>query len=162
LIFEKTEPLLPGISLENFGLNRVGQGLLSFSADGLESSAETGLFKVFFRTRGEMVVAEPLGLTHWPTPGVLYTQEGAAFRPVLDRGKEGNTSVLPNPFGVAGTWVLTENDQDLNVFDASGRLVFSKKIKANSALFLESGLFPHAGIYFWQVGEKSGKLIFIP
>jgi photosystem II stability/assembly factor-like uncharacterized protein len=162
LVFEKIESQTPGISMENFGSNRIGQGLLTFAAEGLELSGETDLFKVIFRTRGKMPLTERIGLANWPTPGLLYTQDGIAFRPVLEAGNANNTSITPNPFGLTGTWVLSKTDQDIQVFDARGRLIFSKKTAVNTAIHLESSLFPHAGTYFWRMGEKTGKLVFTP
>jgi len=165
LIFEKIEPLAPNLSMENFGLNRTEQGLLTFaySSEDSKPSVEFELFKVIFRKKSDIPLEEALQLTDWPTPAMIYSEDGQAMQPVLDwGGKAAETIIAPNPFGLGGTWVSASTAETLEVFDGSGRWLFSKKISPKEAVKLESGLFPRAGVYFWRMGGETGKLVFAP
>ncbi|MFN0033608.1 MAG: VPS10 domain-containing protein [Saprospiraceae bacterium] len=185
LVFEKIEPLAPGISMEHFGLNRVGRGLVSFaysSAD-LESVGQSPFFKIVFRAKGADQLAESLRLTDWPTASLAYLADGSALRPVLEsRGAEEISLVSdrarcwPSPFGGSGVWVgipahtpgkpwraRQRNGELLQVFDAQGKLLYSKTMPAEGTAHLEASLFPRAGVYFWRVGGgQSGKFVFAP
>jgi len=165
LVFEKIEPLATGVSLENFGMNRTAQGLLTFScsSDDLESSDESALFKVLFRVKGNIQLNEQISLADWPTAPLIYRRDGTALRPVLDwNGGDGAVVIAPNPFGMGGTWVSAATYETLEVFDASGRLLFSRNVVPKQAMNLEKGLFPSAGMYFWRMGGSTGKLVFAP
>ena len=159
LVFEKVESLAPGISMENFGLNRTKLGLVTFSY----SSDEVALFKIIFRKKDIGEISEHLRLANWPTASLVYHSDGTAFKPVLDWGSEVSRLVVaPNPFGMGGTWISATTAEILEVFDANGMLLFSKNIAPKEAVKLESGLFPGAGVYFWRMGGKSGKFVFAP
>jgi len=165
LVFEKIEPLASGISLENFGLNRTGQGLMTFAAssDDLKSSDEAALFKVIFRTKGNIPLNEQISLVDWPTAALIYQKDGTALRPVLDWDIEKEAvAIAPNPFGMGGTWVSVTTPETLEVFDGSGKLLFSKNVVPKQVIHLEKGLFPQAGVYFWRLGTSTGKLVFTP
>ncbi len=189
LAFEKVESLSPGISNENFGLNHTAQGLLAFaySSDDSKSSDESDdskssdesddskssdesnpspksiLFKVVFRKKGIYPLTAPLRLADWPTPSLIYAADGRAWKPVLNWGGAIAAPVFtPNPFGMGGTWVSTDAAEPLQVFDMSGKLLCSKIMYPREAAHLGAGLFPHAGVYFWRMGGRSGKLVFAP
>ncbi len=163
LVFEKIVPLVPGLSTENFGLNQVGQGILSFSyfSDDLQSAMYSGLFKIVFRVKEDVQLNTQLSLANWPTLALMYRSDGAALRPVLDQAED-LVKTFPNPFGLGGTWISAGSFEKIAVFDANGRLVFSKNLVQKEAIHLESGLFPHPGVYFWQMGKQSGKFVFAP
>ncbi len=165
LTFEHLEPLAPGISPDNFGLNRTAQGLLTFaySATSPVLSADARLFKVTFRAKNSAPLTESLHLINWPTPGLAYRADGLAMRPVLEwEGRATHSVIAPNPFGLDGAWVSSMHPETLEIFDAKGILLFSKKIDAAEAVHLESSLFPQTGVYFWRMGVQSGKLVFTP
>ena len=163
LIFEKIEPLAPDLTLEHFGLNRVGQGFLTFaySSEDLTLSEESVRFKVVFRSKGRVQLNQQISLANWPTPGLIYRADGSALRPLLDWG-EAMPTVSPNPFGFGGTWVSAQNPEIMEVFDANGALLFSKKIASKTRTHLDGTLFPRAGVYFWRMGGQTGKFVFMP
>lgn len=165
LFFEKIVPLAPGISAENFGLNRVGQGLLSFSysPDDQENLGGSKLFKLIFRTKATGPWSIFLNLTNWPTPALAYREEGFALLPklVFEDGAE-VLAIGPNPFGQEGAWVSSARAEILEIFDNQGYRVLSTPLVAKEKVQLEARLFPAAGVYFWRLGNQSGKLIYAP
>ena len=68
LKFERIEPLAPGMTLENFGINRVKEGLItvSYSADQFESALDLPLFKVVFQESKSPALATLPRLRDWP------------------------------------------------------------------------------------------------
>lgn len=165
LAFEKIETLAPGMTLENFGLNRVKEGWITFSyhSEGLNLPEEQALFRIIFRAKSSGTLDGALVLADWPTASLAYRSDGLALKPVISSGKEvSGLTIVPNPFGVEGAEVTTSVAGILEVFEANGRLICSRKVTPQSGLHLESRLFPRAGLYFWRFGEQTGKLIFMP
>ncbi len=165
LIFEKIEPLTAGLSIENFGLNRTENGLLSFSysPEKLEESGNTPLFKVIFRLKGTIDYPEHLRLTNWPTPSLAYLPSGIALKPVLIRKTELSTPIIaPNPFGMDGLWISSAKSGTLEIFDLRGRRLFVQNIDLKEPIHLDSNLFKASGVYLWRLGDQSGKLVFAP
>jgi hypothetical protein len=165
LSFERLEPLSADISSENFGLNRSRQGLISFaySLETQNNSSPYWMFKVVFRTKKDQDLTEMLRLSNWPTPALAYSSEGAAWKPILRESNPAAVSIIaPNPFGQGGTWVKAQKNETLEIWDARGKSLFSKYMTVGSEIHLESALFPRAGVYFWKMGELSGRVIFTP
>lgn len=165
LVFEKIEPLQPEISLENFGLMRSGQGMISFAyaADGNAVLDAPALFKLVFRGKKGMEPEEYLRLADWPTPALAYRSDGSAWQPVLLGDKNPDqTRLLPNPFGSAGVWLDNAQQGSLEIYDLKGRLIFSKPVDEGQTSFLDARIFPNAGVYFWRLGAQTGKLIYMP
>ena len=165
LTFEKIEPIDPGISMQNFGLNRVGLGALTFSysSDDFESSDESGLFKIVFSKKRGISWDRSLRLADSPTPALAYRKDGQALQPVLKWNSEERLALIaPNPFGYGGTWVSGGGTGIFQVFDTHGTWMFSKKIALNETIHIDSDLFPQPGLYFWRMDNRTGKLVFVP
>jgi photosystem II stability/assembly factor-like uncharacterized protein len=165
LVFERVEPLLAGMTMDHFGLNRTAQGLLSFSYS-MESGSvlekDQPLFKLILRNK-EKTWNPTLQIVNWPTQALVYPVDGAAFRPVLLAKNElTNTLVMPNPFGMGGTWIKNMQGGTLEIFNAQGRLLLVQKVESKAEIRLESGLFATPGVYFWRNGAQAGKLLFVP
>lgn len=163
--FERVEPLSTDLSVENFGLNRSSQGLITFaySIETPDNSGPFWIFKLVFRAIKDQDLKEYLRLSNWPTPAFAYSSDGTAWKPILKESSSGGGSIIaPNPFGQGGTWVKAQKNETLEVWDARGIALFSKYMTAETEIHLESALFPRAGVYFWKMGELSGRVIFTP
>ncbi|MFN0215216.1 MAG: hypothetical protein ACKVT2_13250 [Saprospiraceae bacterium] len=167
LVFEKIEPLMQDISSENFGLNHLKEGLLTFSyapnnlkySDGQTAS----YFKIIFKKKGQGAGSNNLRLVDWPTPSLVYLANGISLKPFLITDNPDATFLLaPNPFGRDGVSIISNTRGTMEVFDAGGFRLFSKDIVPNEAIRIHSEVFPGAGVYFWRIGEQAGKLIFAP
>ena len=165
LIFDRVEPLLPGMTMEHFGLNRTAQGLVTFSYSMEVASVldkDQPLFKLIFRNK-EKTWNQTLQIVDWPTQALVYRADGTALKPVLLAKNElTNTLATPNPFGSGGTWIKNLQGGTLEILDAQGRLLLSQKVEAKADIQLESSLFVTPGVYFWRNGTQTGKLLFVP
>ena len=85
------------------------------------------------------------------------------MKPVLSpETVPGGVHVSPNPFGQDGTWISAQEAGLLEIFDLNGKRLWSGKVPKSEAFHLDSRLFPHAGVYFWHLGSRVGKLVFAP
>lgn len=162
---EGVEPLTPGMNAEHFGLNRSAQGLISFSFS-RESPLESPnmpLFTLKFKAKKASVAALRLNLVDRPTPSLIYPENGEVWRPVfMPDTPDGAPVFMPNPFGLSGTLVKSSTSALLEIFDGQGRSVFSKKLQKEEPVYLNAALFAQKGVYFWRMGEQSGKLLYAP
>ncbi|MFN4254959.1 MAG: hypothetical protein ACK4Q5_08155 [Saprospiraceae bacterium] len=178
LDFREVQPLLPGLSGENFGQNRTTQGLLTacFEPENQSlGSAPTPLFKVVFRAKKPGELLGNLRLNSNITRALAY-ESGAARTPVLvARGAVGQTEptvvFAPTVFGKSGTtasvFVPTQASFGLQIVDNQGKTVFSKRENLPTgwhSFDVPSTHFAVPGSYFFKadVGGQafSGKLIF--
>jgi len=170
LELEKIEPLLAGLSLENFNLQKSGEGWLSLSFEHREAfKKQTGtpaqvaaqpMFRLIFRARTSGHTAGLFRLNPTPTRPAAFRADGAMLQPVL-RGLPVRTThviVQPNPFGAAGIWLMLPDAVDaeavLQIFDLQGKSIFEKQIASpdhDLPIHLPAGIFPNAGAYFYQV-----------
>jgi hypothetical protein len=188
LVFEKIEPLLPGISAGNFGTSRSADGLLTvsfenpsaYSSDDSKSSDELKqqpLFRIIFRAKTVGKLAESIRLAKWPTPALAFQPNGTTWKPVLKMGIEEsapNTSVRawPNPFGRGGVWLQIPSEAatdshrltiptTVQIFDAQGKFVFQiqlSKWEMEQPLFLPADIFPEKGVYFYKIGKEKNRV----
>jgi hypothetical protein len=185
LVFEKIEPLLPGLDLENFGTNRAANGVLSVCFEFPEvrkdlttfkklSNLSTPLFRVIFKAKTIGNLNGSLRLSEHPTPSLAYEPDGKVLKPVLEmKGalSESLASVRawPNPFGKEGVWLQVPIHREasffLQIFDSQGKFLFQKRLPSTTEAFFSSELFPTPGIYFYKIeGMKNqvGKLVYAP
>ncbi|MEZ4925136.1 MAG: hypothetical protein R3A50_02595 [Saprospiraceae bacterium] len=173
LQFESLTPLHDDILLDNFGMNRLGKGLLSVSIDNVTSTMEQEfpLFKLNFKANHAGQLKEALRLVNTPTPPLAYEINGLAYKPVLWRNNSAEISFAPNPVGKEGTWVqafLGKSDFDqseltLEIFDTEGNLIFNRNLNNQETVHIPSEVFSAPGVYFWRTPtlNKSGKLIYM-
>jgi len=162
VVFEDWEPLSPGISADNFGLNRTANGLLSFSHSVHDGPLAAGMpmFKLVFRAKRGGASSDLLQIADWPTQALAYTADGSAYQPVLaDQAAEASPLVFPNPFGLGGFWVRSAAAETLEIFDAQGKLLHSRKLAATESTHIDAGIFKSAGVYYWRIGGQAGKLV---
>ncbi len=177
LVFEKIEPLLPGLTADNFGVNRQRTGVLTVSFENkalLQTSHssfqndEQRLFVVHFRARTNGSLEQMLRLADAPTTACAYAVNGVPKLPVLTFATgvvaDAITAprVWPNPFGAAGVWLeMPDRDagKDIQVFDTQGKVVFSQPNVLASTLFLPGDIFPAAGVYFCRIGDRVVRLV---
>jgi hypothetical protein len=173
LQFIAVESMMQDISADNFGINRIQQGLLSISlGDQQGIRAETGLFKVIFRVKRSGQLQQALKLGSFPTPALAFRTDGSALLPGLWGGSSSNITVTPNPFGKAGTVLTLETTGAegetgghlLEIFDLNGKVLLARTASSGQQVFIESSVFPQAGVYFWRLRSsgRSGKLVFTP
>lgn len=191
LIFEKIEPLLPGLTETNFGTNRSATGLLTVCFENPSalksnlatfkklSNSEAPLFHVIFRAKKAGALSASLRLAEWPTPALAVEPDGTALKPVLQIRTEQTAPVVaqawPNPFGAAGVWLnpprgglASPSPALIQIFDSQGKIIFEKQLSAveeGQAVFLSANIFPEKGVYFYKIGKGKngvGKLVFAP
>lgn len=177
LVFEKIEPLLPGLSQENFGANRAASGLLSVSFENQKPSSDSKqlLFRVIFKAKTRGKLSESLRLGEMPTKSLAFQPDGWVLKPVLEisnqvlAGQE-EVRVWPNPFGGSGVWLkIPAGDKGqffLQISDLQGKVIFRKQLSGkeiSQPVFLSADIFPQKGAYFYKVegsGTWAGKLIY--
>jgi len=188
LVFEKIEPLLPGLSDANFGTNRSADGLLTVSFENPsalssdESKSSSGLkqqplFRIIFRAKTAGNLAKNIWLANWPTPALAFQPDGTTWKPVLKMGIEQsapNTSVRawPNPFGRGGVWLQIPSEAvtdshpvatfiTVQIIDAQGKVIFQKQLSKSETeqpLFFPADVFPEKGVYFYKIGKEKNRV----
>jgi photosystem II stability/assembly factor-like uncharacterized protein len=173
LMLQSIEPIMDGITLDNFGLHQSRQGLVSVSIQQTESAAAP-FFNIVFIAKKSGKLSRSLKLGDLPTPSLAFREDGSGLQPVLWQRDVHSAAVVfaPNPFGEAGTWMDYQaapgaNEQvgvTLEIFDVQGKVVFSKQINGSQRIQLSPAIFPQSGVYFWRLGAggQAGKLVFRP
>lgn len=176
LVLEKTEPLLTGLQVGNFGTPRSNLSLLTCSFENTflatgnsDIEPPTALFRLQLRAKADGQLSGACFLRDAPTPALAFRPDGTALRPAFDFSGVAAPELLvvqiwPNPFGEAGVWMRLPAGRKetfhLQVFDIQGRLIFEKKILAgeNDGLIrLEDRLFVGAGVYFYQLASGTHR-----
>ncbi len=161
------QPLLPGISGENFGQNRATSGLLTVAFE-VENQAVAPnvqpLFKIIFRAKKSGELAGKLAVNSAVTPALAY-ERGEAKTPELAMlaGAKPALFFAPTIFGKAGTvaQISAPNEAEffLQIVDNQGKQVFSQREKlaaGERGLPISGEHFPAAGVYFFE-GEMGGQ-----
>jgi photosystem II stability/assembly factor-like uncharacterized protein len=174
LQFSAVEPLLAGLSTDNFGINHCKNGVLSVSMEPEWpwSAEQTPLFKVHFTCKKTGDLRHTLQLGAWPTPALAFLSDGTALQPSCWNEHPGaNFHFSPNPFGTEGVWVNIQMSADaplpvadmLEILDLQGRILYSKQFSTAQRIFIGQENFPQQGIYFWRskATGQSGKLVFV-
>lgn len=173
LQFVAIDPVLEGITSDNFSVQRNGQGVLSVSLDEHNGiRGETGLFNLVFRAKQSGQLRQALQLGAGPTPALAFRTDGSALLPTLWRMGNSSVTVAPNPFGKAGTIITLEaagsngetGGRLLEIFDLHGKVLLARTLNGGQQVLVESSVFPQAGVYFWRLraSGQSGKLVFTP
>ncbi|MDX1911524.1 MAG: hypothetical protein SFV22_08575 [Saprospiraceae bacterium] len=159
-IFERIIPLHPALQPEHFSTARIREGLLGFAwhaPEGAEIAGAQPLFKVVMKqTRSDAVFR----LANRPTPSLAYRQGGTAMQPRLYLNEQPLAAkVWPQPFGREGGWLqIPAPEQSVEIRDVQGRLLHRQALPPDGLLFIEAGIFPQPGVYFWRAGAWSGKM----
>ncbi|MBX2890053.1 MAG: hypothetical protein KF734_03940 [Saprospiraceae bacterium] len=181
LDFLKVEPLLPGLTSENFGTHRVANGILTVCFENMSaikkplhtSQAPKPLFRVVFKAKSDGAMHRSLQLGESPTRSIAFQPDGTSLKPVLEMQvaptlQSPSVRVWPNPFGATGVWLETkgmEAEATLSVFDQERRLVLQRAVAGAERIFVAADVFSAAGTYFYEItGEKTikGKLVYTP
>ncbi|MBV6440188.1 MAG: Ycf48-like protein [Saprospiraceae bacterium] len=186
LKFERIEPLLPGLSADNFGINRTASGVLTVCFENpaafkpaIEASSTRPLFRIIFKAKSSGSLQTCVQVTEIPTPAFAFRSNGTLLKPVLhtSSGMSATVQVWPNPFGQSGVRLrMVESDGTpwsepvhstftIQIFDNRGKLIHQKNTAEAGTAFLPADIFPIPGTYFYKIsGEKIrvGKLVFVP
>lgn len=187
LDFEKIEPLVSGLSADNFGTNRTAGGILTVGyenpaafknarhSDGISQP----IFRVVFKSKTSGSLRSCISIGEIPTPALAFRADGSALKPVLlfiaPSINAADMLISPNPFGAAGVRIHKKNEvatsghhliqaEIIRIFDNQGKLIHQKVISGTDT-FLQADIFPAAGTYFYKIsGVKNqvGKLVYIP
>ncbi|HRI58083.1 MAG TPA: hypothetical protein PK228_00080 [Saprospiraceae bacterium] len=186
LVFEKIEPLLPGISADNFGTNRSAYGVLSVSfenSSGWNSIQSASwntrenslrpLFRVVFKAKTGGRLSNTLNIGENPTPAFAFRTDGTPLKPVLQTETGTSDAAVmqawPNPFGQAGVWLRKKNEvatsshhliqtETIQIFDNQGKLIYQQPISGTGAIFLPADIFPLAGVYFYKIAGAQNPI----
>lgn len=187
---QRIEPLLEGLGMEHFGARRAKDGLLNVCFENnkvirygfpKKSAGQQYLFRVYLRSKKEDAPTGVITLADTPLPALAVGSGYAALKPVLYR--DGHTAkpvvvrfdAWPNPFGTSGLWLqqkteLTTDSRQLRlsqdriqIYAASGKIVYEAVISANKLLFVPAWAFPAPGTYFYRTDSgQCGKLLYLP
>ena len=134
-----------------------------------------------YYTMSYPLVSDPYGRIDIPTapPAFTVSLETLTYTD-LDGGESTAPFVAPNPwkrevmttyFGADNPSVFfmrfynVKSGQDLQIFDVTGNLVFEKKISSTGSydwnLVSRNRTQVTTGVYFWKVGDTTGKLAVI-
>jgi photosystem II stability/assembly factor-like uncharacterized protein len=177
LAFERLEPLLPGLSLDNFNISRSVDGVLTVCFENPEafkksspfknSEAAPALFRLVFRAKGAGRLLECLQIGGTPTQALAYEISGAALKPVLEKGQPADKTLAvdtwPNPFGRGGVRLdlhgVDERGCTLEIVDNTGKVIWEKrynKAESSVSVQLPASVFPGQGVYYYRLGAPSG------
>ncbi len=179
LEIESVEPLLPGMTGEFFGTNRLGDGLLTgcFLLENRFGFSEK-IFRAKFRSIKKGSLKTALQLTDWPTASRGFSPEGIENQAVISfewvlAGPFWRFS--QNPVSDGPVFLLNKSAQnfsenqmvELTVFDAAGRFVFSEKqtgFEDGQVRFPSEKLPSGGGLFFVKInaaGANSQTLHFV-
>jgi hypothetical protein len=178
LVLEAVEPILEGLTIENFALNPGRRTCFTTSfelPDGPTREAQTGTPKVAFRARFRSKAPGRLQSSIWinnaPTPALAFRQDGSPMEPVLQwrSGEETNPvtwQVFPNPADSDGVWFkcngALDGEVNLRIFNTAGKMVLTKKLNGKS-LKVETGQLSGNGVYWYEIRQGktrwTGKLL---
>ncbi|TNE56409.1 MAG: T9SS type A sorting domain-containing protein [Bacteroidetes bacterium] len=175
----RIEPLAPGISADNFGLQPQAQPCFTASFERMEPKTpapvqqNTPLFRVYFQTKNAGTLRSGLHLGSGPTPAAAFRNNGTVLRPELEWRQPVATlpagvQLFPNPFGGAGFWLNTNLEQEGNgrllIYDNTGRRILQQTIRTDKVEHVTATAFRGKGVYWYQVqisGQQfSGKIIY--
>jgi photosystem II stability/assembly factor-like uncharacterized protein len=161
---DEVVPLANDVSADHFGLKRQNEGFLSFAFanNGQGCFGAEPLFSLIFKKKNAAAPTLALQLAETPTRSIVYLPDGRSLWPSFRQKNEESDGAVhwsPNPFGDAGTSVRANEPGILEIFDGEGKRVFSSALEGGQPMSLDPKVFPQKGVYFWRMGEKSGKLI---
>ncbi len=170
---EKTQPLLAGMSPENFGRpgGRSDLLTLSFETRHNPQPGEQPLFRLSVRALAAGRLSDACRITDNPTPALAFRPDGTALQPVLAFGEKTAVAALqvwPNPVGNDGVWLRlpasVEGPCSVQVFDTQGKVVLERTFLAGEHVLRVAGeVFARRGGYFYRVtaGKErwSGRLV---
>ncbi len=146
----------------NFRLNQRGETISLYFYDGIDTLLIDQMRFTYLNnnaTKGRIPNGVgPFGLLIHPSPGFSNTATVSVSRPVV----ENNLKLYPNPF-VKSCWLdfSEKAEGNLEIFDASGKLIRSEIIHAESWQWNGkdgNGKTLPAGIYPIRFVDKSGKV----
>lgn len=178
LIFDRMEPgKLPGLTLDNFGLNRLKEGWITTSWNEMEEndlSDEVVLFTMHFRAGRRTTLREAIYLDDEQLAAEAYDHQ---YRPlelnlVFESPRQAETQGLqllqnqPNPFR-SHTVIAFELPQagpvSLSVFDLSGKIIYRRErdfMAGYNEFDLYAADLTGSGILYYQVeagGESASR-----
>lgn len=164
---------LPGVSIDNFGLRYLEDGLITTSWNdlkGLTLVENTELFTLTFRAKTEVKVEEALSLSSRLTAAEAYNESGEIYDVNLHFvGKSGQKAATegyrlyqnqPNPFAnqtTIGFELPKACEVAITVYDASGRAIYNYSQYLNAgyqSLRLNRSELPATGLLYYQLKTK--------
>ncbi len=175
--FQGIEPVLQGMGMEHFALNRVKTGQITWSYDhsGTESmpSHDKILFILHLKSKKVGNLTASIYIDDSPTLAAAYQTNGTALRVQLNQGlTQLGSKASPNPFGSQGVGIDFEQPLSesciLSIYNGSGKVIFQKPLLPfEKNTFISAEKFPQKGIYWYQVNQTknnhlllNGKLVF--
>lgn len=177
LKLESIMPLVDGLSLEHFGMNKVQQGYLSLSFEsggGTLPAGQQPLFEVRFTALKTGNLGSGLQMGDQPTPALAYRADGTSLRPVLlEKPEKTAIFIAPNPAGISGCWLyysdIKSKEIDLQIIDNQGEIIHQQSIPSMGPVFLGADIFPYSGTFVYRISERqtnkkisAGRLIYAP
>lgn len=164
---------LPNMTIDNFGLRFIDEGLITTSWNGMEGTSleeGTALFTLTFQALRDVKVKESLKMTSRLTPTEAYNEEGEVYN--ISLNYIGQTKVpqsnhayqlyqnQPNPFydqTTIGFELPKAEEVSLVVYDASGREIYHYNEYLNAGyheLKLQGADLPATGLMYYKLNTK--------
>ncbi|MCB9329613.1 MAG: T9SS type A sorting domain-containing protein [Lewinellaceae bacterium] len=175
LIFEAVEPVLKGITIENFGLKPGGRACFTTCFEQSEESANQSsnvysgalqiVFQAKFRSKASGTLQSSIRISNTPTPAKAFRQNSTLMEPVLQWKTSGETNlatwqVFPNPVGPEGVWFEWNGapigDGTLRIFNASGKLILTKKLSENKVK-IQTAQLAGNGMYWYEIRQGTAR-----
>lgn len=168
---------LPGMSEENFNLQRAAQGRISTSwnyiANAANQDSGSEMFRLVFRARKDLNALRPLFFTsNDPTPAEAYHADGSLLNVRL-KFEEAATERIeklelyqnrPNPFSsetAIGFFLPASGTASLSVIDLSGRLIYENEgyfEQGYNEIAISASELPAMGVLYYQL-KTDGQAI---
>ncbi|HEX5624643.1 MAG TPA: T9SS type A sorting domain-containing protein, partial [Saprospiraceae bacterium] len=169
LVFEGFESGKLNVAAENFGVNRLENGLLTMSWNASQTasmSAEEVLFGIRFTVLSNGSIGKMMAITSDVTKAEAYTSD-LAVRDVRLNVRSGKAEVeagvfelyqnAPNPFDKVTEISFRLNEQDaarLSIYDVTGKVVYITEIqgqKGMNTITVDRADLKGSGMYYYQL-----------
>lgn len=164
------KPIMTGISLDHFAMNRAANGLFSFACEqmNMQQTGALPLFQLQFRARTSGRLSDLIQLAENPTKSVAYRTDGSALKPVLasDADLDAGTLAYPNPSEVEEPVHIrlglpAGKEVTLELFDGQGLRCYTEVLQVSDGgtVVAPGRAFLTRGIYFCRV-KYLNKMVF--
>ncbi|HRI00834.1 MAG TPA: HYR domain-containing protein [Saprospiraceae bacterium] len=160
---------LPNLTTENFSLNKMKDGIITFSYDGLLKNNEK-LFSLKLKSFSDLRISEVLTINSKITTSLAFNDQDefeALPQFILNNAQDSEFSVSfnkPNPWGSEteiGIYIPENSTIEMKILDSYGRIIYNEKkemVAGYNRWKLSSTDINSSGLYFYQVQYK-GKII---